>query len=368
MPAAVPRSLRALILVGAACLLALSSARAHTAFESSAVVRLQGPTLELEVVMARTTAAAVALPASGLVLLGPENFEQHRANLSANASRVFTATSAGAELQPLRSTAVLTEEQDVVFTLHYAAPAIGAVRFKATHLASLGPDYSSTFIVAKPGQPPTEAVILNTSYPEIEVTLGGLEGLASPTAPAGFRAFFVLGIEHILTGYDHLLFLAGLLVACRQFRSMVAIITCFTLAHSITLALASLGVLSLPGHIVEPLIAASIVFIGIENLVRQGEPKGRWALTFIFGLIHGFGFAGVLQEIGLGAAGTSIALPLFSFNLGVELGQLAVMALVLPLLLWWRQRPSYERVAQPAASWLVAGAGAYWFLQRTLFA
>lgn len=353
------------------CLLALCwalPARAHNAFESSTVLRLRGDTLELEVVMARTSAAQVAIPGPALILLGHENFATYRPQLVAGAGNLFTVSSPGGVLQPREATAVLTDEQDVIFLLHYPAPAAGTVRFRATHLAALGPDYSSAFIVARPGQPATEAVILTTGYPDIEVTVGGAARLESATPPAGFRAFFVLGLEHILTGYDHLLFLCGLLVVCRRVRAMVGIITCFTLAHSLTLAVAALGYVTLAPRIVEPLIAASIVFVGAENLLRREEPRGRWALTFAFGLIHGFGFAGVLQAIGLGAGGAPIARPLFAFNLGVECGQLAVMAVLLPLLLWWRQRPFYERVAQPAASWVVVGAGAVWLLQRTVFA
>src|SRR6185295_4944850 len=131
-----------------------------------------------------------------------------------------------------------------------------------------------------------------------------------------------------LTGYDHLLFLGGLLIACRRFSTMAGIVTCFTIAHSITLALAALDVLAIPSRVVEPLIAASIVFVGIENLVRRGaEPKGRWALTFVFGLVHGFGFASVLRDLGVGRGGHGLLVPLFTFNLGVEVGQVAVAAI-----------------------------------------
>jgi hydrogenase/urease accessory protein HupE len=177
----------------------------------------------------------------------------------------------------------------------------------------------------------------------------------------------VLGIGHILTGYDHLLFLLGLLVACRRLRTMVVIITCFTLAHSITLALAALGLVVIPSRIVEPLIAASIVFVGVENLVRREEPPHRWLLAFFFGLIHGFGFASALREAGLGQSGAALAVPLFSFNLGVELGQLGLVAVVFPLLLWLRARPAFVRVGPPVVSALVAVAGLFWLLQRTVF-
>ena len=184
-----------------------------------------------------------------------------------------------------------------------------------------------------------------------------------------FWGFLRLGVEHIWTGYDHLLFLFALLVVCRSFRAIVAIITCFTLAHSLTLALATLNVVNLPSRFVEAAIAASIVFVGLENLVRRGEePKGRWALTFAFGLIHGFGFASVLRELGVGQGGQGLVMPLFTFNLGVEIGQVAVAAIVLPVVWRLRKNEKFLRRGVPALSAVVAAAGLYWLLERTVFA
>jgi hydrogenase/urease accessory protein HupE len=176
-----------------------------------------------------------------------------------------------------------------------------------------------------------------------------------------------MGVKHIWTGYDHLLFLFGLLIVTRNFSSSVKIITCFTIAHSITLAVATLSLVQISSRIVEPLIAASIVYVGIENLLRGDDPKGRWLLTFAFGLIHGFGFASVLRELGVGADGRGIALPLVSFNLGVELGQVAIAALALPVIWQLRSRPQFVRQWVPACSVLVAVLGSYWFVQRVWF-
>jgi hydrogenase/urease accessory protein HupE len=196
---------------------------------------------------------------------------------------------------------------------------------------------------------------------------GGREDSPEEPEPT-FWGFLKLGIAHIWTGYDHLLFLFGLLVVCRSFRSIVGIISCFTIAHSITLALATLNVVHLPSRVVEPMIAASIFYVGIENLVRKGaEPKGRWALTFAFGLIHGFGFASVLRELGVGSNGRGLAMPLFTFNLGVEVGQITIAAIVLPIVWQLRKNPAFVRRGVPILSGLVAAAGLYWFLERTLF-
>lgn len=182
-----------------------------------------------------------------------------------------------------------------------------------------------------------------------------------------FWDFLQLGVRHIWTGYDHLLFLFGLLVVCRSFRSVVIIISCFTVAHSVTLALVTLGAVHLPANLVEPLIAASILFVGGENLARRGaEPKGRGAVAFGFGLIHGFGFANVLRDLGVGSSGSGVAIPLLGFNLGVELGQLAVAVLALPLLWQLRKSSAFERVGVPILSGLVAAVGLYWLLERTV--
>ena len=108
------------------------------------------------------------------------------------------------------------------------------------------------------------------------------------------------------------------------------------------------------------------MYVGVENLVRREAPPGRWFLTFLFGLVHGFGFAGVLRELGVGSGALGIALPLFSFNLGVDLGQLAVAACLLPLLAWLRARPAFALRWMPLTSLLVVIAGGYWLTVRTL--
>ena len=183
-----------------------------------------------------------------------------------------------------------------------------------------------------------------------------------------FISFLGLGIEHILTGYDHLLFLFALLVVCHSLRSILTVISCFTVAHSITLALAALEIVRLPGRIVEPLIAASIAYVGVENLVQGGSPRWRWLITFSFGLIHGLGFADALREFGIGGAGPGIVLPLVGFNLGVEIGQLSVAAIVLPLLWWLRKHPVVMPRLAPVCSIGIVVVGSYWMIERIFYA
>ncbi len=183
-------------------------------------------------------------------------------------------------------------------------------------------------------------------------------------AVSSFGNFLILGVKHILTGYDHLLFLFGMLVVVRGLVSSLSIITSFTIAHSITLAAATFNLAQIPSRIVEPLIAASIVFIGIENLLRSGVPKARQSVAFGFGLIHGFGFASVLREMGIGAGTGGVALPLLSFNVGVELGQVMVAAVALPIIWKLRANPVFMVRWVPACSAVVVLLGSFWFVER----
>jgi hypothetical protein len=184
-----------------------------------------------------------------------------------------------------------------------------------------------------------------------------------------FSSFFLLGVEHIWRGYDHLLFLFALLIVGARLGSCLLIISCFTLGHSLTLVAATLDWVHVPARYVEPFIALTIVYVGVENLWRQGaEPRQRWLLTLCFGLVHGFGFASVLRDLGVGQGSGGILIPLLGFNLGVEVGQILVAAAVLPLIWRLRKNEKFLRRGVPALSGAVATAGLYWFLERTVFA
>jgi hydrogenase/urease accessory protein HupE len=178
-----------------------------------------------------------------------------------------------------------------------------------------------------------------------------------------FGDFFVLGVEHILTGYDHLLFLLGLLVVGVSFASAAKTITSFTVAHSITLALATFEVIQLAPVIVEPLIAGSIAYVGVENIVRRNLER-RWPLTFAFGLIHGLGFATVLRELGVGASAAGALQPLVAFNVGVEAGQVAIAAGVLPVIFALGRRPRLTGYLRPATSVAAVALGTWWVIER----
>ena len=185
---------------------------------------------------------------------------------------------------------------------------------------------------------------------------------------AVIRRFVEMGIAHILSGPDHILFVLGLILAGGSFRRLLAIVSAFTLAHSITLSCTALGVASLSPRIVEPMIAFSILVVGVENLLT-GKPRfeHRVAMAFGFGFFHGFGFAGALTESGIPQS--AIAASLAAFNGGVEIGQGLIVALAVPLLAALENRSDRAHLLLVrAAAALIAFAGAAWFVQRTFAA
>jgi hypothetical protein len=208
---------------------------------------------------------------------------------------------------------------------------------------------------------------LRTPSGERQVTLGEASRTASVdidrTAATGWFDFVRLGVEHILTGYDHLLFLVALLATARGTWSVVRIVTAFTLAHSVTLSLGALGVVTVPDRIIEPLIAATIVWVALENLFAAEPDRRRWIWSFGFGLVHGLGFASALGELGM--RGAALVRGLVGFNVGVEIGQLLFVAAFLPAQIWLSQgRGAW--LTPRIASLTVAVIGTYWLVERIL--
>ena len=204
--------------------------------------------------------------------------------------------------------------------------------------------------------------ILNRRVQEAILVTGRDEAFFTQTSGSNlqtFGRFLWLGVQHIATGYDHLSFLLGLLIATASLRSLVKTITSFTLAHSITLALATFDVVILPSRFTESMIALSIVYVAVENLIRKRTIE-RWRITFLFGLVHGFGFSNVLREMQLPR--TNLALSLFSFNLGVEVGQLIFVVLLFPALDDLMKRG--WTALRPAISTAIALLATWWFIQR----
>jgi hydrogenase/urease accessory protein HupE len=203
--------------------------------------------------------------------------------------------------------------------------------------------------------------ILGRGREHVEYFAGTRQG-----AVAVMQKFVPAGFHHILIGPDHLLFLFGLLLLGGSLRRLALVVTAFTLAHSVTLTLAAVNLVTPPPHVVEPAIALSIIYVGADNLLVRGGRDVRVWIAFGFGLIHGFGFANVLREMDLPRS--ALAWSLFSFNLGIEIGQLLVVGLVASALAALRTRSAEaSRRLAFAGSIAVIAAGAFWFIQRVFF-
>jgi len=217
--------------------------------------------------------------------------------------------------------------------------------------------------LTRPGEPrgPMELVTPGAESRPLMLTGPGVP----PGAVETLHRFLALGVTHILPyGLDHVLFVAGLALLSPRLGPLLAQVTAFTLAHTLTLALSSYGVVSLPSRLVEPLIALSIVYVGVENAVSPRLRPSRLVLVFAFGLLHGLGFAGVLIEMGLPDRHRLLAL--LAFNVGVEIGQLAVIAVVAGALAHWAVRGGDRRKLVRPASLAIAAIGLFWTVERAL--
>ena len=330
------------LIVVPCCLLAIT-AEAHDPGLSAAELRIEKDQLTADVTFARTDVEAV-LAESGI------------------ARDALEVEVDGQRVEPNRATIQMEERNAVHFQIEFPATPGARLGVRSRIIASLSRGHRQYISIRDERGDLLGERMLDSASDTFEISLAAT---ASATVARSFRRFLVLGVEHILTGYDHLVFLLGLMIAGAGFRAVTKIITSFTLAHSITLGLATLDVVRISPVVVEPLIAASIVYVGLENIFRR-DLRWRWLLTFGFGLVHGFGFASALRELGIGGGGMSAAAPLLSFNLGVEFGQIVIASLALPLIWKLRERPSFALRYAPACSVLISLAGAVWLIQRTL--
>jgi hydrogenase/urease accessory protein HupE len=265
--------------------------------------------------------------------------------------RVLTPEWAQAEALP--------DRQSVRIRITYPTGATAGVVTVRAVLFPYDPVHQ-TFLNVYEGDGLTQA-ILDRNRAEFEYFAGTRQGVF-----AVVKKFVPAGIHHILIGPDHLLFLVGLLLVGGTIRQLAYVVTAFTVAHSITLSLATLNLVSPPARIIEPAIALSIVYVGADNLlVRDGRDVRAW-IAFGFGFIHGFGFANVLREMDLPSR--ALGWSLFSFNIGVEIGQLLVVAIVGTAFAALRSRSEIAgRQLAFAGSIVVIAAGAFWFVQRVFF-
>jgi HupE / UreJ protein len=247
-----------------------------------------------------------------------------------------------------------TQSLRLPFTLGGARPSVLRVEAR---LFPYDPQHQ-TFVNVYEETALRQQVILDASRTSLEYFSGSARGTLAVA-----QRFVAAGIHHILIGPDHVLFLIGLLLLGGSIRRLAVVVTSFTLAHSVTLTIAALRVFSPPARVVEPLIALSIVYVGVDNLMVRGGRDVRGWIAFAFGLVHGFGFAGVLREMDLPPR--ALGWSLFSFNVGVEIGQLLVVVLVASALAALRHySEAAGRRLAVAGSLVVVVAGAFWFVQR----
>ena len=347
---------------------AAMTARAHDVGLSSATVQLRTNQLEAILTFAvREMQEVVPLDLNHDGSVSADEFAQRRESLATAIATNLQFNFDGVLAEPDNFSCQLDSSNNVDVTLNFPHAQLSQLDLDFVVIKLLTPGHRMFFSLLGPAGETIAERLLSQSSTLVTIRLdqaASAAGTAPHEPPPSFAGFVKLGIEHILTGYDHLLFLFGLLLVTRNFMSALKVITCFTLAHSITLGVATFDLVQISSRIVEPLIAVTIVYVGAENVWKRGDPHGRWLLTFAFGLIHGFGFASVLREMGIGARAGGVAMPLFSFNLGVELGQLVVAAILLPLIWRLRKKETFLKRGVPACSILVALAGTYWFVQR----
>jgi len=256
----------------------------------------------------------------------------------------------------------LPADTHVAVTLVWTCPNDGALHYRPSLFRDVDP--SAQHLVSLNIEGTTQEFALDRNTPELAL---------SQQAPSNFqvaRHFLAAGVEHIFLGYDHIAFLIAIILWSSRLWPVVKAVTAFTIAHSITLSLAALDVVRLPSMFVEPAIAASIVFVAVENFTTR-EPAERWRETFVFGLLHGFGFASALQELGLPK--DKLITALAAFNGGVEIGQVVIVTAAFGLLPAVDRRLTSE-ASKPtrnarlvhAISFTIALLGCYWFVARII--
>jgi len=307
----------------------------------------------------QTVRYAVTLPEEGVL---PNASQQDLRNLAAAMARHLVVVADGAACAgvpgEVRGSAPGRANIEVVVLYACSAP-IGRLTIRDDTTAVLGADHHTIADIEWPGG--AKQVVFESDEREAVIAIAEAQGEGRPTGT--FAAYFGIGVEHILLGFDHMLFIIALILPGGRLLSLAAMVTAFTVAHSITLALSVLGIATLPSQIVEPVIALSIAYVAFENLTMKRALSRRWAVSFLFGLVHGFGFAGALAEVGLPASGLASAL--IGFNLGVEAGQLLIVAVLLPILIWL-QRFAWEKRLAQVSSGAIMAVGVVLLAERAL--
>lgn len=336
---------------------AARTATAHPLANSSLQLRLADVGIEalVEAHLADLDPAFVGVNGAGLT---PARLELHRDAIVAILRDRCVLSLDGSPLAAEVTTLELSPEgTDVRAHLHYAVKRPPA-EIGIDCLLGSDPVHRTYVDIYENGTLAHQAV-LSQSASSLDYQLGAGQETLSVV-----RRFIAEGVHHIFIGPDHLLFVVGLLLLPASLLQLLKIVSAFTIAHSITLALATLGILNPPAGIIEPAIAASIVFVGVHALLNRGTRDARLLFAFAFGLVHGFGFAYALRSLGLPS--NALAWSLFSFNVGVELGQACIVVLIAPLLARARIRGGVKatRLISALGGAAVAAMGCVWLVER----
>jgi hydrogenase/urease accessory protein HupE len=344
------------------CLLTATAAYAHPVPFSYLDVRLRPAALDVTLVVHVFDAGHDLDVTPAERLLDPATLRGYTSALEAMVAPRLSVAADGHALSPeWQGVEPIASRQSLRLRITYTLPpntAPGTV-LVSTRMFPYDPQHQ-TFLNVYEGQALTQA-ILDGHHDSFQYFAGTRQGTLAVIAK-----MLPAGIHHILIGPDHILFLIGLLLTGGSLRQLALIVTAFTIAHSLTLSLAALNIVSPPERLIEPAIALSIIYVGADNLLRDGGRDMRMWIAFGFGFIHGFGFANVLREMELPQR--ALAWSLLSFNLGVEVGQLLIVGVVASALAWVRLRSaSIARQVAYVGSIVVIVAGACWFIQRVFF-
>jgi hydrogenase/urease accessory protein HupE len=342
-------------------------AQAHQVNLSTARVTLgDGRNVSVEVGLKGSDADRLA----GTRIFDAQRDQVDPALVAASAARIIAYVTAhiavtgadGRACEP-DSAALVPDGDGVIFRNRFSCRDVGGdIVYRSTVLTDADPAARQVVLISEGDNAPQ--ALLDAANTAVALSA------PAPSLLSTLERYLVTGIEHIFRGYDHVAFLVAVVLWARRLVPVIKIVTAFTIAHSITLSLATLNVVVIPATIVEPAIAASIVYVAMENFFTRNIDR-RWRVTFAFGLVHGLGFAGALREIGLPT--NAVAAALAAFNIGVEIGQVAIVAIVVPALIALdrlmavdRTKPARAATLVYALSALITALGSYWFITRML--
>ncbi len=342
-----------------------ASAQAHAANLSQSDFTVSGASVRAVVVFAKPDAARLGrMDPDGDGVVTPAELEASQEAFRALVEQEIEVTADGARCLPTLEGGGDVEGDGFGLSVAFACPAPPrAIGVSMAVLRRLLPSHRHVIRVRSGAR--SEEAVLTAEDPRIDLALS--DDASTSAAPAARRPPFWsairIGVEHIVTGWDHLLFLLALLLGTRGLRPIALAISAFTVAHSITLALAALDLFAPSARVIEPAIAASIAYVAFENVGRPGASH-RWWLTFLFGLVHGFGFAGALRELALSRE--RLLPTLLGFNVGVEVGQLLVVGAIAPALAFALRNQGGETQPVRAASLAVGIVGVVVFVARVV--